>query len=543
MWRVGWVVAAALAGLACASGVQAQTKGGESAEQRCAALGGSRFATTPEAPTHIVSARLIPAGVPVPVGKAQPEVARSIKLLGGTPLPDEVTGMPEFCDIQGYVAPQVSFVLRMPTTGWNGKILLLGCGGFCGTTRNMDLPDALEAVKRGYAVTTSDMGHRSTPADAKWAYNNLAAKIDFAHRGTHVNLVAAKAVLSGFYGRAPRLSYFQGCSTGGRQGVMAAQRYPKDFDGIIAGAGPLHYSTSGFQLLWSALANLDADKRPIMKRPDVELLHKAVMAACDGNDGLKDGIIDDPRRCRFDPAVLACRAGSSRDCLSPAKIEVVRKIYQGPLTSKGQPIHMGAAEMGSELNWMNQFVSDDGPAYFYAMSGDKFRYMSFYEDPGPSWEPSLTIDWDDYAQRAQTLGAIFSATNPDLRRFKAAGGKLITYHGWNDQQVTPRTAVDYYETVTRTMGGPEATQSFYRLFMLPGVNHCIGGVGAPVVDYLSALEAWVEKGRAPEQLLGQHLENGVATFSRPYYPYPDVARYDGKGDLKDASSFARSAPP
>ncbi len=494
-------------------------------DARCAGLVGSRFASVPDAPTQIISA--------------------STRAASGD--------QPALCEVKGYVTPQVAFVVQLPLAGWNGKLMVMGCGGFCGSYENsinfplrdeaLRLKSAQEGLRRGYAVTASNMGHYSTPRDAKWAYNDYTAQVDFAWRATHVNTVAAKAIIQDFYGRPQNYAYFQGCSTGGRQGTMSAQRHPEDFDGIIAGAGVIHFSTSGFQLIWSGTANLDAEGKQIMNERDVRLLHATVMQSCDAIDGQRDGILDDPRRCNVDLAALQCREGGPAACLTPAKLEVARKIYQGPRNSRGQPIHVGASTYGSELNWLGQYVdSEQSPAIFVSWSEDRFRYLDFFEDPGPRWT-YRDVDYDRDPPRVRGNSLIYDAVNPDLRRFKANGGKMIAFSGWADQQVVPANFTDYYETVVRTMGGLAPTREFYRLFMMPGVGHCQGGPGADTVDYLTYLENWVEKGEAPESMLAGHYEDGKRTFTRPLFPYPDVARFKGKGDSKDATNWKRVTQP
>lgn len=488
---------------------------------------------------------------------AVPTVAQQFSLLEDAPtqvLSATVVaakdGLPERCFVKGYITTHVQFAVMMPLANWNGKILSSGCGGFCGSINGFDDSSKSsvatlrveDALKRGYAVTTTDMGHTGYGMDAKWAYNNLAGKFDFAYRATHVNIIAAKAIVKAFYGKEQKYTYFSGCSTGGRQGFMEAQRFPYDFDGIIAGAGPLYYSTSGFHLLWSAMATIDANQKPILQKEQVELVHRAVVNKCDAIDGFKDGIIDDPRKCKFDPVEIECKGSATKDCLTPAQVESVRKIYQGPVNSKEQAIHIGSAFPGSELNWIGGFTGDDKtPPMYLEFPGDKFRYMTFFEDPGPKWKVTQ-IDWDRDPARANDMGVIYSATNPDLRKFEQSGHKLLAYQGWQDEQVTPMNLVDYYETAMKTMGGKQAMDAYYRFFMVPGMNHCVGGPGASDIDYLTALENWVEKGQAPKVLIGKHIENGETKFSRPVFEYPNVARYSGKGDAKDASSWIEVTP-
>jgi Tannase and feruloyl esterase len=242
------------------------------------------------------------------------------------------------------------------------------------------------------------------------------------------------------------------------------------------------------------------------------------MAECDKRDGLEDGIIDDPRKCRTDPMSLICKAGQTTGCLTSAQAETARRVYLGPVNSKGQAIRVGGAAPGSEMNWLGDYFQDGArPAAILPFTEHKFRYMTFAEDPGPGWTVK-DIDWNKDPDRAAGLGSVYAATNPDLRRFKARGGKLIGYHGWADENVIPATRVGYYELATGTLGGKVAMDSFYRLFRAPGMNHCASGVGADKVDWLGALEAWVEKDQAPERLVGTHEEAGKAAFSRPYFP-------------------------
>ncbi len=474
----------------------------------CEVLGRVDFSAVPEAPMQITATESVAAA----------------------------NGRPAYCRAEGYVTPTVGIEMRLPQpAAWNGKFLMQGCGGFCGSAF-AGLCD--NYVARGYACIVSDMGHRSTGLDGKWAYNNLQGEFDFGTRSTHVTALAGKAIVAAAYGRQHAYSYYTGCSTGGLQGMFAAQRFPNDFDGIIAGAPVLQRAGIGTQLIWSVLSNLDNNEKPILKREQIPMIHAAAIAACDAGDGLKDGLIDDPRTCDFDPADLLCENESSNECLTAAQVEVVKKIYQGPVNSRGEPLHTGGAMPGSELNWINNYVGpEDGQTVYYQMMGDMFRYMMFAEDPGPSWQPR-DFDFDANPDRFNVMEQLWIATNPDLRRFKRRGGKLISYQGWRDQSVVPLNVIDYYELVTRTMGGLEETQEFYRLFMVPGMNHCSGGPGPDSIDYLSYLEAWVERGEAPDVMIGEHVEDGEVRYRRPLYPYPDRARYR-RGDPNDAASFQR----
>lgn len=489
-----------------------------SAADRCNSFEGDRFAggynyaNVPDAPTYIHSSKMnLPAN-----------------------------GLPEYCEVKAYISPQTSFILRLPSRTWNGKLLQTGCGeGYCGSI-DIDSPTSTEALRRGYAVTTTDLGHRSSRTDAKWAYNNLKGKLDFAYRATHVTAVVTKRILADFYNQPARKSYFQGCSTGGRQGVVSALLFPDDFDGIIAGAPAMMSTTAPFQTMWAGLSNIDKDGKQILQSADAQVLHKAAIAACDASDGAKDGVFADPARCKFDPAQAQCKAGQTADCLTAAQVEAARKIYAGPKNSAGKPIHLAGLPFGSELDWVGPVIGSNGqPGSNVAAMSDWFRYMMDAVDAGPLWQVS-NLNWDEDPNTAGGLAAVYTGNVASLDKFKARGGKLIQYQGWQDSVVVPLESIDYYEMATRNVGGLAATQDFYRLFMVPGMGHC-GGGGAGSVDYLGYLENWVENGKAPDMLLGKHLQNGVPAYTRPHYPYPDTARYKGRGDSNDSASYERAA--
>lgn len=488
---------------------------------KCAALATTEFGGIQDAPTQVMSAKYAPA----------------------------TTDLPAHCDIIGNIQPHIGIQMRLPDA-WNGKFLKQGCGGLCGglLTAGCDEP-----LRRGYACIVSDMGHKSTPLDGKWAYNNLQAEFDFGIRATHVNAVAGTAITEHYYGKAPARSFYNGCSTGGRQGMVEAQRFPYDFDGIIAGAPVIDETGDAMTLVWSVLALQDKAGKPLVSSDDLRLVNRAAIAKCDADDGLKDGIIGDPRTCSFDPKELQCKGAKTKDCLTQAQADGVRKVYQGPVNSKGQALYTGGALPGSELNWIQQYVVESGISTYERFMGDLFRYMGFSPDPGPEWKLS-DFDFDRDYKRIGMMEALYTGSNPDLRKFKAAGGKLLSYQGWDDQSVVPLNVVDYYDTTVKTMGGRAATEAFFRLFAVPGMNHCTGGVGAWAIDYLSAMEAWVEKGVAPDMLLAIHPNRALSyptrfpidpagvKFSRPVYPYPVEARYAGQGDPNDAANFRPHDP-
>lgn len=481
----------------------------------CADLGRMNFSDIPDAPTSILSAALVASN------------------------PDA----PSHCRVRGNIAPHVGFELRLPVDSWNGKLFMQGCRAYCGVIM---IDEANDALKRGYATVATDMGHSGTILDAVWAYNNRDAEIDYGYRATHVTVVAAKAITRAFHGVNALQSYFRGCSTGGRQGLVAAQRYPADFDGIIAGA-PVAPKAGALNFYWSSKANLDDSGRAILSSDQVYLLRAAVMQKCDAKDGLQDGILEDPRDCDFDPAELQCGGLTSGDllrrdaCLSEAQVNAARKLYAGPTTSDGTRVAPGGHMPGGELNWLGTVVSSDGGAGQYLkLAEDNFRFLAFAEDPGPSYSVDrFNLDVD--AERMNFMLHFTTGFNPDMRAFRERGGRIIIHQGWQDGPAL--NTVDFFETATATMGGAEAMSEFARLFMVPGMDHCSGGPGVNTFDFITAIEQWVELGKAPESLLGTHRDqNGTETFSRPVYPYPDFARYEGNKERISAEGFKRQQP-
>ena len=519
-------------GLSPLSGT-AQAAPHEEASAQCRSLEVVDFAQILDAPTQITETKLLDAS-------------------GNTP---------GYCRVSGYVSPNVGLVLALPSTHWNGKFIELGCGAFCGSTEYISSCE--DPLRRGYACIISDMGHKSTGNQALWAYNNLQAEIDHAYRSAHVTALAGKAIVERYYGQAPAKAYFIGTSTGGRQAMLEAQRFPWDFDGIVAGVPSLSVTGIHLNLLWDNRAFTDQSGEPLFTQSDLDVLHRAVVKKCDLNDGVQDGLIGDPRTCGFDPSTLLCTGTRQTECLTGKQVEAVQKIYGGAVTSKGEPIYMPAALKGSEATWLDFFGRGT-----YNFVREEFRYSAFQPNAGPAWKPE-DFDFDRNYKRMGIAEGLSAAVNPDLRQFKALGGKLIMWAGWSDAGGMPLHTVDYYETAERTSGGRAATQEFLRLFMLPGVGHG-WGEGAFAVDWLTYLDAWVEQGRAPDKVISSHvkiedltkevsrgdqaaavemerrtqfpLDVAMVEFSRPVYPYPTLARYLGDGDPKDAASFGPVEP-
>ena len=449
-----------------------------------------------------------------------PEIAARFTRIRDAPVAIETAevlpakdGLPEVCHLIGYVAPSIGFELRMPTKGWNGKFMMQGCGGYCGSLHT-DRADV--ALARNYAVASTDMGHKIK----SWlfAYNNIQGEIDFAYRSTHVVAMATKVIIDTYYNKPPARSYFMGCSTGGRQAMVEAQRFPKDFQGIIAGAPPLNETADGtLSLLWSARANIDTSGKPILDASKLPLIHGAVLKACGG----KGGVLLDPAACHWDPGALLCRPGQSgQQCLTEAEAGVVRKIYSGATTSQGEHLYYGMPR-GSEYNWTPDFIGANGKAGAdIAPAGGPItgfaNNMAFFYDEPPSYG-GAQYDYDKDPQRMALTEALYNAENPDLRKFKAAGGKLILYHGWDDNEVPALGSVDYYETATRTMGGPAPTRDFFRAFLLPGSGHCFGGPGGGEADWITYLENWVEQDHAPDAVTVYKMATD-AYLPRPRHP-------------------------
>jgi feruloyl esterase len=456
-----------------------------------------------------------------------------------------------YCQVTGYVAPSIGFALRLPISHWNGKLIELGCGGKCGSLDHVSGCESL--LRRGYACIVSDGGHKSSVNDAKWAYNNFQAQMDYLVQASHVTALAGKAIVERYYAEVPQKSYFLGCSAGGTQAMQEAQKFPWDFDGIVAGAPVLSWTTRHVNMLWDNRAFTDKSGKPLLQRSDLDTLHAAVVRQCDLNDGVVDGMIGDPRLCDFHPDELLCTANKKTGCLTAKQIDAVKSLYSGPISPKGERIASPDALPGSERTWLDFFsgTSSDTRAT-YNLVAESFRYQDFQPNPGPAWRPE---DFDierDYKRLG--ISASLEPVNPDLRKFKAAGGKLLVYAGWADVAAGALPTVDYYEAAERVVGSRAATQVFFRLFVVPGMYHCFGGEGAFAIDYLTYLEAWVERDQAPEKLIGFHVkpedlgrldfppDPTLVEFTRPIFPYPSNTHYLGHGDPKDAANFGPIDP-
>jgi feruloyl esterase len=470
--------------------------------------------------------------------------------------------LPAYCRVLGFVRPAINFEIRLPVQGWNGKFYMTGCGGFCGTlnTEGRGFQNAMNfGLRRNYAVSTSDSGHWGAGAtDGRWAINNPVAVMDWAQRSTPETARVTKAVIKSYYGTEQKKSYFAGCSNGGRMGALEAMRFPKDFDGIIAGAPALDQADIlGNYSAWLTKANTAPDGKPILSQAKVKLLQDAAYAACAEKSGVQASVIPDPRACHFEPSALQCRAGDAADCLTPTEVSAAEKIYSGPATTGGQRLYSGGAPKGSEPYWP-RWVTGAGPATMTSFAQDFYRYMAFNPAAGPTFslnQVDLDKDSPRVAYTASIINAAtFNPTNGEvdmggMKTFRESGGKLIIYHGWADAAVIPQFTVAFYETLAKKSGGMAATQEFARLFMVPGMDHCGiqtngPGIADTGIDPLTALEQWVEEGKAPSELIAtKTAPNGNQTlWRRPVCAYPKAAHYKGGGDPTDATSFTCAEP-
>ena len=437
--------------------------------------------------------------------------------------------LPSFCRVSATLTPSsdsdIKVEVWLPATGWNGKFQAVGNGGWAGVISYAAMADA---VRSGYASASTDTGH--VGGRGTFALDHPEKLIDFSWRSEHEMTVKAKAVIQAFYGSAPKLSYWNGCSTGGRQGLKEAQMFPDDYDGIIAGAPANRTAIS----LWIAAAVLKdpASYIPPSKYP---VIHRAALAACDSHDGLEDGLIDDPRKCSFDPKVLLCREGDGPSCLTAPQVAAAQKIYSPAVNPRTGKELFSSLVPGTELGWGVQARGPDPSTNIY----DQYRYVVF-KDPNWDWK---TFNFDrDVTRGDLPENVIMNATDPNMKPFFARGGKLLLYHGWSDPNVPTLNTIKYYESVVENLGGEANASKSARLFLAPGMGHCNGGEGPNAFDKIAALERWVEKGEPPDQMIASHSTDGKIDRTRPLCPYPQVAKYKGTGSIDDAANFVCTAP-
>jgi len=475
----------------------------------------------------------------------------------------------QFCEAEGTLAPSIGFKVRLPLASWTQRYLQVGCGGLCGRIE-LEVGAAEGCVPLsagGFVISSTDMGHQGMAPDFG---RDPQKRVDFAYRGVHLTALASKKLIKSFYGQAESYSYFTGCSDGGREAVMEAQRYPNDFNGIVAGAPAMLFQfQNSLHHGWLAISNTGPDGKPIVMAPRLPLLHKAVVAACDGLDGQVDGLLSDPRLCHFNPKTLQC-GPESKDasaCLTPQEVVAISKFYEGPRDpATGEHLTVGDVQYGSELAWAGVFVpeSPDKPIFSSIIAMGALKNLIFEQDPPQNYSLADLKFEKATVELLKARHPLFDATNPDLKAFQSAGGKLILWHGWSDQHISPLTTIAYHEAVLKQMGKDEAAK-FERLYLLPGVYHCGQGEGPSSIDLLTPMMNWVESGKIPDEIIARTPQNKGSNFgqptaeksdqkqdapkkeqvatspamSRPVYPYPAVAKYTGSGDQNDAGNYVK----
>lgn len=455
---------------------------------------------------------------------------------------------PEHCRLVGLMQPEVRFEVLLPAR-WNGRLYMFGNGGYAGEA--LDNPGRVatgrRAVARGFAVAQTNTGHDAALEPLGTFAVNPQKFLDYAYRAVHLTATTARAIARQYYEAPVAKAYFDGCSTGGRQGLMSAQRFPDDFDGIVVGAPVLNFVDTMVSYVDSQRALARAPLSPVQ----LARLSEAVTAKCDAIDGVKDGVIEDPRRCTFAPAtdLPACAVGAPGDaCFTREQIAAIGDIHDG-VTRQGRTVFPGwppgteavaPAAPGGEMRsaWLPWFVSPPNVRPIQASFGETFfRYMGFGK-PAPDYD-WLTFDVEADFEKLQAARATLNATDPDLSRFKARGGKIVSYFGWADPALNPLMGVQYYDQVTRTV---PSTPDFYRMFMVPGMFHCGGGIGVNTFDPFTTLVRWVERGEAPATIPASRVVNGKTVRTRPLCAYPEIARYKGSGGTDEATSFECRTP-
>jgi hypothetical protein len=453
-------------------------------------------------------------------------------------------GLPEHCRISGLIAPEVRIEVNLPVA-WNGRIYMHGNGGFAGETPETGERPRVRstALANGFVTVTTNTGHDAASEPLAKFAESQQKRIDYAFRAVHLTAMESKRIAGAYYGRAAAYAYWDGCSTGGRQGLISAQRFPADFDGIVAGAPVLAFVDTVTQSLWNGLVLTDTP----VSLEKIKLVGNAVYHLCDAKDGLADGLIDDPRNCNFDPERDVTQCATGRDaptCLTQAQSAAIKKIYAG-VTTNGKRAHFGYP-VGAEIagasdadlprsGWEQWLIVEPGKKSLQHLFGESFvKYFAFAK-PDPNYDVT-NFNFDKDLPRLDEVRRLLDATNPDLSVFRNRGGKLLMYFGWADMALPPLMGIDYFERAL-AKNGPR-TPDFFRLFMVPGMFHCSGGVGPDRFDAMTALINWVETNTPPASLLAARVEAGKIVRARPLCPYPQVARYSGSGSIDEAANFA-----
>ncbi len=445
--------------------------------------------------------------------------------------------VPAFCRVAATIRPvpdseikvEVWLPLSSPVGSWNNEFEADGNGGWTGTINYKYMGAAL---LRGFAAAMTDTGHQG--GSASFALGHPEKVIDFGYRAVHEMTLKSKAIIAAFYGQAPKLSLWNGCSAGGREGLKEAQMFPQDYDGIVAGDPIADFVGRSLGGVWMAQA-VHHDEASLLAPEKYSILHKAVVNACDAMDGVKDGVIENPMLCNFDPATIACKAGDNTGCLTAPEVETARKIYSGVINSATKEVVFPGLLPGSELGWGTQA----GPRPFGAAT-DYFKYIVF---KSPDWDYKALNFSSDIALAEKEDHDTINATNPDLKAYFQRGGKILQYHGWSDQQMSAATSPRYYNSVLNTVGDAKLVEQSYRLFMVPGMGHCGGGEGADTFDKVGTLEQWVKSGKPPDTIVASRVEAGKVARTHPLCPYPQTAVYNGSGSTDEAANFSCKAAP
>lgn len=458
-----------------------------------------------------------------------------------TPMLEE---FPDHCRVEGYVTNHIQFYIALPPPEkWNGRFMLAACDAWCG---KLHTEITVPGLHDGYATLTNNGGHYSrAPFDGIWAHQDIEARINFGHRSNHVTAQVGKAIVEAYYGKKPSRSYLAGFSKGGNAGLFAAQKYPQDFDGIFVKAPVVHYNiTNAAHFTWQALAVHPDGKTPVMYSDKIPLLHAAVTEACDEIDGLKDGVIDNPHNCPFNPDVLLCKNGQSEadnECLNQAQVTALHKLYTPHADDNGDVYFPYPKDFGSEFDWARSILPEPGSDEIpFVLVGAEtgLRYMVLKDNPGPSY------DWTEFdvpanLEKLKEMSPILDPDSLDMKAFRDRGGKMIIVHGWSDAMISADMTIDWFNEVSDYMGGRKQVGEFMQLYIVPGMVHGSGGSGPYEFDAQGALVDWVEKGKAPDRLLMTDEPGTVPFRTRPTFPYPDYAKYKGKGDPNKAENFTR----
>ena len=473
---------------------------------------------------------------------AQTEAAGALNPPSSFPAPGPRGGLtfvsakdlPEFCRVAAVTRlstdSEIKFEVWMPTANWNSKFMGVGNGGMAGS---ISYASMAAAISRGYATSSTDTGHEGPNNDGSYALGHREKVIDFGYRAVHEMTLVAKIIIAAYYGRAPAFSYWNGCSTGGRQTLTEAQRFPADYNGIAAGAPANFLTHLQASSIWKAQA-IRKNPGGLIPPSKLPLIRNAVVAACDARDGVKDGLLGDPRLCDFDLKTLECKGEDGPDCLTAAQVAVARAFYSPTVNLRTREQIYPGLMLGSELGWS----SDVGRMHADITKTQASEYLRYGIFHDANWD-FTTFDFDSAMAFADRIDdGVTRATDPNLRDFFHRAGKLLQYHGWSDPSISPLNSINYYNSVLDFMGGPANVRDSYRLFMAPGMDHCGGGDGPNTFDSIRAIEEWVEAGKAPDQIIASHIRDGKADRTRPLCPYPQVAIYKGIGSTDEAAKFS-----